>query len=69
MQEHKIQGIDTTGFILKMEPVPKVMSKIKQEWNPSTTLVSFKLETDFAILEEKALASIQKYGVDLVVAN
>ena len=67
--EHKIQGISKTGFTLEMQPVPKMMGHIKQYWNPSTLLISFKLETDINILEQKALSAITNYGVDLVVAN
>ena len=52
-----------------MRPVPKKMGLIKQEWNPSTILVSFKLETDMTILEKKALSAITNYGVDMIVAN
>lgn len=51
-----------------MQPTPKKLGKIK-EWNPSTFLVSFKLETDVSILEKKAKDSMVKYGVDAVVAN
>ena len=56
-------------MVLQLKPVPKKMGELKQSWNPSTTLVSFKLETDLEILESKALGAISKYGVDLVVAN
>ena len=52
-----------------MQSVPKMMGHIKQYWNPSTLLVSFKLETDMSILEQKALGAITNYGVDMVVAN
>ena len=70
VHEHKIQGISAeTGFSLEMEAVPKMMGQIKQEWNPSTVLVSFKLETDQEILANKALAAMKQYGVDMVVAN
>ena len=53
---------------LKLDPVPKILGKIKT-WNPQTFLVSFKLETDIKILEQKARQAIAKYGVDAVVAN
>lgn len=51
-----------------MVPVPKLLGKVKT-WNPETILISFKLETDTQILEQKAKAAIEKYGVDMVVAN
>mmetsp|Transcript_35925 Transcript_35925/g.55170 ORF Transcript_35925/g.55170 Transcript_35925/m.55170 type:complete len:261 (-) Transcript_35925:1086-1868(-) len=54
---------------LQLHPVPKMLGKIKEAWNPKTTLISFKLETDDALLEKKAKGAIQKYGVDMVVAN
>ena len=53
---------------LEMAPVPKLLGKVKS-WNKETVLVSFKLETDAQILEQKAKGAIQKYGVDMVVAN
>lgn len=54
---------------VSLDPVPKMLGKIKAEWNPSTLAVSFKLETDLAILEKKALGAISNYKVDCVVAN
>jgi phosphopantothenate-cysteine ligase len=65
--EHKIQS-DKNDFTLTMQPVPKLLGKIKQ-WNPRTYLASFKLETDPSLLESKARGAIKKYGVDLVIAN
>ena len=71
MAEHKLQDIGKDGqnFNLMLEPVPKKLALIKTERNPNTVLISFKLETDSQILEEKALGAIDKYGVDMVVAN
>ena len=57
------------SFDLKMEPVPKKLGEIKKSWNPSTLLVSFKLETDESKLESSAKLAMQKYGSDAVVAN
>ena len=51
-----------------MEAVPKKLGDVKK-WNPDTTLVSFKLETDGSKLEGKAKDAMKKYGVDMVVAN
>ena len=51
-----------------MVPVPKLLGKVKS-WNKETVLVSFKLETDSKILEQKAKGAMKKYGVDMVVAN
>jgi phosphopantothenate-cysteine ligase len=35
----------------------------------NTTVISFKLETDKNILEQKVKDSIKKYDVDMVVGN
>lgn len=41
--EHKIESGSTLD--LKLDPVPKKLGEVKK-WNPDTTLISFKLETD-----------------------
>jgi phosphopantothenate-cysteine ligase len=48
--EHKIQSREIFELTLTLQPVPKLLGKIK-EWSPSSTVVSFKLETDSTILE------------------
>ena len=67
--EHKIQSRDHTTLDLSLKQVPKKLGLIKSHWNPSTTLISFKLETDQNILQHKALSAISKYNVDMVIAN
>ena len=52
-----------------MKPVPKMMYHVKNTWNPETFLISFKLETDESLLQNKSRAAIEKYGCDMVVAN
>ena len=44
-------SLNSTSEALELEPTPKVIGKIKNEWNPLTILVSFKLETNFKMLE------------------
>jgi phosphopantothenate---cysteine ligase (ATP) len=76
---HKIQSrsdavvvndlmIEGDPLTITLDPVPKLLGMIKV-WCPTALAISFKLETDHALLEMKAQASIKKYGVDLVVAN
>lgn len=48
--------------------MPKKLGVIKK-LNPSAFVVSYKLETDADILEAKATMSLQKYGMDIVIAN
>ena len=70
------------GLTLQLRPVPKVLGSIKRAggtdgfadgddaaWAPSAFVVSFKLETNRAILIAKASGAIAKYGVDVVCAN
>lgn len=52
-----------------MDNTPRMLGAVKHNWNPNTVLVSFKLETDMEILEQKAVGAMEKYKVDMVVAN
>jgi phosphopantothenate-cysteine ligase len=81
MPDHKIQSRDISkldskakeesniGMNISLVPVPKMLGKIKSEWNSKTMLVSFKLETDENILATKAKYSMDKYKTDICVAN
>eukprot|EP00892_Ulva_mutabilis_P007676 jgi/Ulvmu1/5280/UM022_0074.1 len=66
--EHKMQSRDGK-MALTMENVPKCLGLLRHEWAPSAFHVSFKLETDDALLIPKAIKSITAYGVHCVVAN
>ena len=83
-EEEKESG-KTSGLTLHLRPVPKVLGAIKQgsggggddsvrgdqqaAWAPQAFVVSFKLETNRAILLAKAAGALAKYGVDVVCAN
>lgn len=67
MAQHKIQS--STGLTLELAQVPKRLGQLTREWAPRSFVVSFKLETDEAILFQKAGGAIEKYAVNLVVAN
>jgi len=69
MNEHKIQSSVGSGLDLSLTPVPKMLGCLKQTWAPDALVVSFKLETDDSILETKARGAMEKYSVDMVVAN
>lgn len=68
MPEHKIQSADGK-LTMTFDPSPKKLGLIKEDWNPQSLVVSFKLETDLDILEQKALKAIENYKVDAVIAN
>eukprot|EP01041_Mallomonas_annulata_P002583 gene2583-5055_t len=64
MVMHKIQSSEALELILNQ--VPKCLGTLISEWAPRSFVVSFKLETDDAILLRKARGAILKYGVHLV---
>ncbi len=68
MVEHKIQS-SSGGLTLQLHPVPKMLGYLSTQWCKGSFVVSFKLETDPALVIVKAKRAIEKYGVHLVVAN
>ncbi|GAV59311.1 DFP domain-containing protein [Cephalotus follicularis] len=68
MAEHKIQS--GSGHLdIRLVQVPKLLSVLRKEWAPMAFCISFKLETDSRILQEKAEMALRKYGMHVVVAN
>ena len=68
--EHKIQsGSAQDGLVIKLSLVPKVIGVLRDSWAPLAFCVSFKLETDQAIIRKKAEASVEKYNVNMVIGN
>ena len=68
LAEHKIQSRDIETLDLSLLPVPKKLGAIKT-LNPEAIAISYKLETDESILESKSVMSLQKYSMDMVIAN
>jgi len=68
MVEHKIQS-GSGGLDLHLEPVPKMLGLLSNEWAPRAFVVSFKLETEEALLATKACKSLRHYGHQLVIGN
>ena len=65
--EHKVSS--TEGWTLKLDPVPKAMGLIPNEWAPQALLISFKLETDETLLLQKAQRAVRKYHCHMVIGN
>jgi phosphopantothenate-cysteine ligase len=68
---HKIQSRDGP-LKVELQQVPKVLKVLKAKWCPKAFIVTFKLETDEALLEKKARAHLDPevgYGVQAVVGN
>lgn len=64
-EEHKSKKL-----IIDLDPVPKFLHRLVDGWAPEgSMIVSFKLETDPALLVYKARTSLQRYAHHLVVGN
>jgi len=57
------------SLILELDPVPKFLKDLVDEWAPEAMIVSFKLETDPAILIKKARYALERYRHHLVIGN
>ncbi|XP_077249973.1 phosphopantothenate--cysteine ligase 2-like isoform X2 [Tasmannia lanceolata] len=68
MAEHKIQSA-TGPLDMRLAPVPKMLSVLREVWAPTAFCISFKLETDQKILLKKASMALTKYNMHVVVAN
>ncbi len=68
---HKLPsgGGAAAGLHLHLRAVPKRLRAAACEWAPRACTVSFKLETDAALLLPKAAAALAGAGVRAVVAN
>nr|CAB3265058.1 phosphopantothenate--cysteine ligase-like [Phallusia mammillata] len=70
LPEHKIQSeIAAKGLTINLQPVPKLIRHLTKNWVDCAFVISFKLETDATILQQKAVDSLKKYGQHVVVAN
>ncbi|KAF9421328.1 hypothetical protein BGZ94_008866 [Podila epigama] len=68
MSEHKIQSGDGS-LNLTMEQVPKILKPLVNDWTPNSFIVSFKLETDEALLPKKSRQALKRYGHQIVIGN
>lgn len=56
-------------LVIDLDPVPKFLKNLVDGWAPQGMIVSFKLETDPAILVHKAKYSLARYQHHLVIGN
>ncbi|KAL1742542.1 DNA/pantothenate metabolism flavoprotein [Schizophyllum fasciatum] len=68
MSEHKIQS-GKGSLQIEMDQVPKILKPMVDEWTPDGYVVSFKLETDPALLIPKAQGALERYGHQVVIGN
>lgn len=61
--------IEGKRLVIGLEPVPKFLKTLVDAWHPEGMIVSFKLETDPALLVKKAEYALKKYLHHLVIGN
>jgi phosphopantothenate-cysteine ligase len=66
--QHKIAS-NQSSLQINLSPTPKLLPVLKNSNLSAAYCISFKLETDKEILITKALAAINHYNMQLVVAN
>lgn len=68
MPEHKISS-SKGPLCIALRASPKMLGVLRSAWCPEAMIVSFKLETEQALLQAHAERAMQRYGVHAVVAN
>ena len=68
LPEHKIQSCGE-DLILTLKPVPKIIKDLTNIWACDAFVVTFKLETNEAVLIQKSHAALAAYSHQVVIAN
>ena len=63
----QIQSDNT--LTLKLYPVPKVIPALRTKWCPNAFVITFKLETDSSILQQKSVLAMERNDVHMVIGN
>lgn len=62
--------MSTSGALqISLDPVPKFLKLLVDRWAPHAMIISFKLETDPALLSIKSRTALEKYAHHLVIGN
>jgi phosphopantothenate-cysteine ligase len=71
MAEHKIQSrnVPIGELHLVLQQTPKMLGKIKTEWCPEAMLITFKLESDPNVINQKVADAFRLYNMDMVLSN
>ncbi|EPE04658.1 phosphopantothenate-cysteine ligase [Ophiostoma piceae UAMH 11346] len=56
-------------LVIDLDPVPKFLKFLVDEWSPQSMMISFKLETDPDLLIGKAQGALERYQHHLVIGN
>lgn len=57
------------SLVIDLDPVPKFLKSLVDDWAPRAMIISFKLETDPNLLSLKAKTALEKYAHHLVIGN
>lgn len=68
--ENEEKPPNSKKLVINLDPVPKFLHRLVDGWAPEGSMVvSFKLETDPALLVYKAQTALQRYSHHLVIGN
>ncbi|KAJ5572697.1 hypothetical protein N7450_009681 [Penicillium hetheringtonii] len=68
--ENEAKPASQKKLVINLDPVPKFLHRLVDGWAPDGSMVvSFKLETDPALLVYKARTALQRYSHHLVIGN
>ncbi|EFX01987.1 phosphopantothenate-cysteine ligase [Grosmannia clavigera kw1407] len=56
-------------LVIDLDPVPKFLKNLVDNWSPQCMVISFKLETDPQLLIVKAKGALDRYQHNLVIGN
>ncbi|CAK7219334.1 Phosphopantothenate--cysteine ligase cab2 [Sporothrix eucalyptigena] len=57
------------SLVIDLDPVPKFLKSLVDNWSPESMMISFKLETDPDLLIGKAKGALERYQHHLVIGN
>ena len=66
---HDFTGAESKKLIIDLDPVPKFLKALVDDWAPRVMIASFKLETDPDLLISKSQNALKRYSHHLVIGN
>ncbi|CAK7245776.1 MAG: Phosphopantothenate--cysteine ligase cab2 [Sporothrix thermara] len=67
--EETFDNFDSKSLVIDLDPVPKFLKSLVDNWSPESMMISFKLETDPDLLIGKAKGALERYQHHLVIGN
>ena len=66
---HDSVPVESKKLMIDLDPVPKFLKTLVDDWAPRAMIASFKLETDPDLLISKSHKALQRYSHHLVIGN